>query len=193
MNMFSPRNCGMRLCFLFLLALASPLTPAQDAQPVQQRAPPQPAPRPRIGLALSGGGALGLAEIGVLQWLEENHIPVDRVAGTSMGSIVAAAYATGMSPAEIQKFAESIDWEDALRPEPTYRQLDYRRKQDRRDYQIEAALGLKHGLEGPNGLNPGHGVGLLLDRIAFPVSGIASFDDLPIPFRCVATDMLSGD
>jgi NTE family protein len=200
MNMSLPRNCGScatRLGFLLLLALSNTLTTAQDPQPTpqpsQQTGPAQPVPRPRIGLALSGGGALGLAEIGVLQWLEQNHIPVDRVAGTSMGSAIAAMYATGMSPAEIRKFAEGIDWDDALLPEPTYGQLDYRRKQDRRDYQIESPLGLKHGLRGPNGLNPGHGVGLLLDRIAFPESGIASFDDLPIPFRCVATDMQSGD
>ena len=110
-----------------------------------------------------------------------------------MGSIIAAMYATGMSPAEIRKFAEGVDWDDALLPEPSYRQLAYRRKQDRRNYQIEAALGLKHGLSGPNGFDSGHGVGLLLDRIAFPESGIASFDDLPIPFRCVATDMQTGD
>ncbi len=193
------RSCIVRLCFFFPLALASTLTMAQDPPPVQEQAqrPVQQAlpsrPRPRIGLALSGGGALGLAEIGVIQWLEQNHIPVDRIAGTSMGSIIAAMYATGMSPAEIQKFAEGIDWDATLLPEPTYRQLGYRRKQDRRDYQIESALGLKHGLNGPNGFNPGHGVGLLLDRIAFPESGIASFDDLPIPFRCVATDMQSGD
>jgi NTE family protein len=186
------RNYATRLGF-FLLLLSSTLALAQDAPSSQQANPPQPAPRARIGLALSGGGALGLAEIGVLQWLEQNHIPVDRIAGTSMGSIIAAMYATGMSPEEIHKFAQGIDWDDALLPEPTYRQLGYRRKQDRRDYQVEAALGLKHGLNGPNGFNPGHGVGLLLDRIAFPVSGITSFDDLPIPFRCVATDMLSGD
>ncbi len=195
------RCCTARLSFLLLLALSSTLASAQDQQPSQQpeqqpsqqTGQSQPVPRPRIGLALSGGGALGLAEIGVLQWLEQNHIPVDRIAGTSMGSIIAAMYATGMSPEEIQKFAEDVDWDDALLPEPTYRQLGYRRKQDRRDYQIPSALGLKHGLNGPNGFNPGHGVGLLLDRIAFPVSGIASFDDLPIPFRCVATDMLTGD
>jgi NTE family protein len=152
-----------------------------------------PAHRPRIGLALSGGGALGLAEIGVIQWMEEHHIPVDRIAGTSMGSIIGAMYATGMSPDEIRNFAEKIDWDQALLPEPTYSQLAYRRKQDRRNFLIEAPLGLKHGLNGPNGFNPGHGVGLLLDRIAFPESDIASFDDLPIPFRCVATDMLSGE
>ncbi len=196
----SPHCCSSfatRLAFLFLLALSSAffctLAAAQDAQPIQQTGAAQPVPRPRIGLALSGGGALGLSEIGVLQWMEQNHIPVDRVAGTSMGSIIAAMYATGMSPEEIQKFAENVDWDDVLLSGPTYRQLSYRRKQDRRDYQIQAALGLKHGLNGPNGLNPGLGVGLLLDRIAFPFSRIASFDDLPIPFRCVATDMLSGD
>jgi NTE family protein len=163
---------------------------AQDAPtPV----PTMPVPhRQRIGLALSGGGALGLAEIGVIQWLEENHIPVDRIAGTSMGSIIAAMYATGMSPAEIQKFAEKIDWDEAFRPEPTYSQLSYRRKQDRRDFLVDAPLGLKHGLSAPNGFNSGHGVGLLLDRIGFSESGVA-FDDLPIPFRCVATDMQSGE
>jgi NTE family protein len=191
------RNFVTRLAFFFLLALSSTLssTPAaaQAPQPIQQTGATQPVARPRIGLALSGGGALGLSEIGVLEWMEQHHIPVDRVAGTSMGSIIAAMYATGMSPEEIRKFAEDIDWDEVLLPEPTYRQLGYRRKQDRRDYQIQAALGLKHGLKGPNGLSPGEGVGLLLDRIAFPVSGIASFDDLPIPFRCVATDMLSGD
>ncbi len=63
------------------------------------------------------------------------------MAGTSMGGIIAAMYATGMSPEEIQKFAEGIDWDDALLPEPIYQQLAYRRKQDRRNYQIEAALG----------------------------------------------------
>jgi len=187
------RSCAKRLGFLFLLALSSTLAAAQDPHPIQQTGATQPVARPRIGLALSGGGALGLSEIGVLQWMEQNHIPVDRVAGTSMGSIIAAMYATGMSPDEIQKFAEDVDWDDVLLPEPTYRQLSYRRKQDRRNYQIQAALGLKQGLKGPNGLSPGEGVGLLLDRIAFPVSGIASFDDLPTPFRCVATDMLSGD
>ena len=178
---------------LFSVGHAFAIVLARAGHVRQRRKPQAPAHRPRIGLALSGGGALGLAEIGVIQWMEENHIPVDRIAGTSMGSIIGAMYATGMSPAEIQKFAEKIDWDEAFLPEPVYTQLSYRRKQDRRDFLINAPLGLKHGLNGPNGFNSGHGVGLLLDRIAFPESGIASFDDLPIPFRCVATDMLSGE
>ncbi len=179
------------ICFLLCGMTLPLLSHAQDISPKAQ--PAIPAQRPRIGLALSGGGALGLAEIGVIQWMEENHIPVDRIAGTSMGSIIGAMYATGMSPTEIQKFAEKINWDEAFLPEPVYTQLSYRRKQDRRDFLIDAPLGLKHGLNGPNGYNSGQGVGLLLDRIAFPESGIASFDDLPIPFRCVATDMLSGE
>jgi NTE family protein len=180
------------LIYTFLGVTLPSLSLAQDATLAAPAAAP-PVQRPRIGLALSGGGALGLAEIGVIQWMEQNHIPVDRIAGTSMGSAVGAMYATGMSPAEIAKFAETIDWDAAFVAEPTYPQISYRRKEDRRNFLIDTPLGLKHGLNGPNGFNPGQGVGLLLDRIAFAEYGIASFDDLPIPFRSMATDMLSGE
>lgn len=163
---------------------------AQEAS--EAKAPETSSRRPRIGLALSGGGAMGLSEIGIIEWMEEHHIPVDRIAGTSMGSIIGAMYATGMSAAEIHTFAKKINWDEALLPEPGYSQVSFRRKQDRRNYMINAPLGLKHGLSGPNGYNPGQGIGLLLDRFAFPESGISSFDELPIPFRCVATDMQSG-
>lgn len=176
--------------FLLFLVLFSQLCPAQQASSAPQD---EAKPRPRIGLALSGGGALGLAEIGILQWMQENHIPVDRVAGTSMGSIIGAMYATGMSPDDIKAFAEKVNWDRTLSPAPVYSQLSYRRKQDARDFLVQAPLGLKHGLSGPNGYNSGQGVGLLLDQIAFPESGVPSFDDFPIPFRCVATDMQSGD
>jgi NTE family protein len=186
------RNCAARLVFFLLLVLSSILTPAQD-QPSPQAGPSQPAPRPRIGLALSGGGARGLAHIGVLLWLEENHIPVDSIAGTSMGALVGALYATGRSPAEMRQFVEAIHWDEAIASEPSYPQLSFRRKEDRRTDQIPSKLGLKNGLKGPIGFSAGQGVGLLLDRIAFPYSTLTSFDDLPIPFRCVATDMLSGD
>jgi NTE family protein len=194
--MYSLRNCcrcTARLSFLLLLVLSSTLIPAQSQQPDQPTGPPQPAQRPRIGLALSGGGARGLAHIGVLQWMEENHIPVDSIAGTSMGGLVGALYATGRSPAEMRQFVEAIHWEEAMASEPSYPQLSYRRKEDRRTDEIPAQLGLKNGLSGPLGISAGQGIGLLLDRIAFPYSTVASFDDLPIPFRCVATDMLSGD
>src|SRR5271168_98392 len=157
------RPALIRIGLFCLFSLSFPAIHfAQDApaQPAAATAAsPAPQQRRRIGLALSGGGALGLAEIGVIEWMEQNHIPVDRIAGTSMGSIIGAMYATGMSPAEIEKFAEKIDWDAAFLPEPTYSQLSYRRKQDRRDFLINAPLGLKHGLKGPNGFNPGQGVG----------------------------------
>jgi NTE family protein len=181
------------LLTIALIVASSSLTLPVSAQDTLVKSTASSTTRPRIGLALSGGGALGLSEIGVIQWLEENHIPTDRIAGTSMGAIIGAMYATGMSPDEMKVFAEKINWDEALSPAPSYSQISYRRKQDRRDFLINAPLGLKRGLSGPNGYNPGQGVGLLLDRIAFPESGISSFDDLPIPFRCVATDMQSGD
>ncbi|HTC56365.1 MAG TPA: patatin-like phospholipase family protein [Candidatus Sulfotelmatobacter sp.] len=194
-SLYNCRGRAARLCFL-LLALSNTLIWAQDSPsqpPGQQPARSQPVPRPRIGLALSGGGARGLAHIGVLQWMEENHIPVDSIAGTSMGGLVGALYATGRSPAQMRQFVEAIHWDEAVASEPSYPQLSYRRKEDRRTDQIPAQLGLKNGLSGPLGFTAGQGVGLLLDRIAFPYSTVTSFDDLPIPFRCVATDMLSGD
>ncbi len=175
----------------FVLALL--LSPSLRAQNPPTVSADDGTHRPRIGLALSGGGALGLTEIGIIQWLEENHIPVDRIAGTSMGSIIGAMYATGMSPSQMKTFAQKINWDEALLPEPVYSQLSYRRKQDRRDFLVSAPLGLKDGLRGPNGYNSGQGVGLLLDRISFAESTVSSFDELPIPFRCVATDMQSGD
>jgi NTE family protein len=194
-------SCMVRLILFLLVALSSILTPAQNQppdqqpsqQPAQQTGPTQPNQRPRIALALSGGGARGLAHIGVLQWMEENHIAVDSIAGTSMGGLVGALYATGHSPAEMRQFVEDIHWDEAMASEPSYPQLSYRRKEDRRTDQIPAQLGLKNGLKGPLGFSAGQGVGLLLDRIAFPYSTVANFDDLPIPFRCVATDMLSGE
>ena len=184
---FRGRRVAVATALIFFIVL-SILAQGQDAAPAEPSKH-----RPQIGLALSGGGALGLVEIGVIQWMEENHIPVDRIAGTSMGGIIGAMYASGMTAAEIKAFAKKINWEEVLQPEPAYSQLSFRRKQDRRNFLINAPLGLKHGLTGPNGLNPGQGIGLLLDRIAFPQSGISNFDDLPIPFRCVATDMQSGE
>ncbi len=178
-----------------LLLFLPPLSFGQEEQSVKVENPSSASAtphRPVIGLALSGGGALGLAHIGVLEWLEENHIPVDRIAGTSMGGIVGAIYATGMSPKDMETFATRVNWSTTLLAEPTYQQLSFRRKQDRRNYEVGAAVGLRHGLGGPNGFNAAQGVTLLLDRIAFPYSAIHNFDDLPIPFRCVATDMVDG-
>lgn len=152
-----------------------------------------PRARPKIGLVLSGGGARGLAHIGVLRWFEEHRIPVDYIAGTSMGGLVGGMYATGMSPEEMRAFVQELDWDAILGGTPAFDELTFRRKEDRRSYQSDIELGgLRNGLQARSGLNPGHRIGLFLDRLALPYSSVRSFDDLPIPFRCVATDMLAA-
>jgi NTE family protein len=153
---------------------------------------PATAARPKIGLALEGGGAKGLAHIGVLSWLEEHHIPVDYIAGTSMGGLVGGLYATGMRPEEMRRLVESLDWSELLAGVTPCQALAYRRKEDRRDYPNSLVVGLKHGVELPSGLNSGSRVLLELDQLTLPYSRLKSFDDLPIPFRCVGTDLVSG-
>src|SRR5690242_19922250 len=143
--------------------------------------PPNSQPeRRRIGLVLSGGGARGLAHIGVLEWLEQHHIPVDYVAGTSMGGLIGGLYATGMPPEEIRRIASTVDWDKLLSGPPSYNELSFRRKEDRRAYPSTLEFGWHDGLRLPRAVNPGHYVGLLLDRLTLPYSTITSFGDLPI-------------
>src|SRR5688572_10653240 len=145
-----------------------------------------------VGVALEGGGALGLAHIGVLRWMEEHRIPVDYMAGTSMGGLVGGMYSTGMTPAELEKMVLGINWERVLGEQISYRDLIYRRKQDRHDFQNGLEFGLKGGFSVPGGLNSGQEITLLLDRHALPYSGLKSLNELPIPFRCVAADLNTG-
>jgi NTE family protein len=147
---------------------------------------------PRIGLVLEGGGALGLAHIGVIQWLEEHHIPVHYIAGTSMGGLVGGVYATGRSPSEVRDLVESIDWDDVLRGQVPFQNLSFRRQQDAVEYPGAIEFGIKKGIQFPEGFNSGQEVQFILDRVALPYSTIPDFDQLPIPYRCVATDLVSG-
>jgi NTE family protein len=152
---------------------------------------PETTGHPKIGLVLEGGGALGLAHIGVLQWLEEHRIPVSYVAGTSMGGLIGGIYSTGKSPSEIRALIDSIHWDEVLRGETPFRDLSFRRKQDAHDFPSSREFGLRKGLQFPAGFNTGQQVGLILDQIALPYSELKSFNDLPIPFACVATDLVS--
>jgi NTE family protein len=153
---------------------------------------PEERGRPKIGLALSGGSALGLAHVGVIRWLEEHRIPVDYVAGTSMGALVGAVYATGHEAGEMERFLSQVDWQEALAAGVDFRQLAFRRKEDVREFPSTVEFGLKKGLRLPPGLSAGHGVGLVVSRIAAPYGDLRRFDDLPTPFRCVATDLNSA-
>lgn len=175
---------GLRaLPVLFVLLVAVPVH-AEPQRPA--------APRRKIGLALSGGSALGLAHIGVLQWLEERRIPVDFIAGTSMGAIVGGLYATGNDGQSIQRFAAGVDWNAAFAPSVAFRHLAFRRKEDRRDFPSTIEFGVGKGLKLPAGVSAGHGAALAISRFAASYDQLASFDDLPTPFRCVATDLKQG-
>jgi NTE family protein len=149
-------------------------------------------PRQKIGLVLEGGGALGLAHIGVLQWLYEHHVPVDLVAGTSMGGLVGGIYATGRSPEQIQQMIQKVDWDQALSGELPFRDLSYRRKQDAVEFPTRLEFGLRHGVQLPEGFNAGQQVNFILDHVALPYSQVKNFNDLPTPFACVATELNTG-
>ena len=177
--------------FLAIAALLPWHAAAQDAAQLQAQQT-SPRPRPKIGVALEGGGALGLAHVGVLQWFEEHHIPVDYVAGTSMGGLVGGFYASGVSPSDMKQLIEKINWDEVLRDRTPYQDLSFQRKEDQRAYPNSLLFGLRSGLYLPAGLNAGHQIGLLIDRETLPYFGLSSFDDLPIPFRCVATDLVSA-
>lgn len=148
--------------------------------------------RPKVGLVLGGGSALGLSHAGVIQWLEEHRIPVDAVTGTSMGALVGGAYVTGMDAGELRAFIRGISWEDTLSAGPSFRAASYRRKEDLREFPNRLTLGLNRGIRLPAGLSPGHGVGLVLSRFSSQYDDLESFEELPIPFRCVATSLLDG-
>ena len=151
-----------------------------------------PKGRPKIGVALEGGGALGEAHIGVLKWFEDHHIPVDYIAGTSMGGLMGGLYATGKSADQIQEIVKTTDWPLVLGGQTPFDDLSFRRKEDARQFPNGITIGLKHGPALPPGLNSGHQVSLLIDRETLPYSDVRSFDDLPIPFRCVSTELISG-
>ncbi len=164
-----------------ILALAC--TPAAAQTPTTSR--------PKVGVALGGGSARGIAHVGVLRWLEEHRIPVDVLAGTSMGGLIGGSYATGMTPDEIEAMLGEIDW-DAMFGSSRFEFSNVRRKRDLRAYPSRLEFGLGRGIVPPPSLNNGQQVDLLLNQIAAPYYAIANFDALPTPFRCIAVDLKSA-
>ncbi len=147
--------------------------------------------RPRIGLVLGGGGALGFSHIGVLKVLEAHRVPIDYIAGTSMGSIIAGLYACGMAPDEIQTFLEGLDWNEVMSDETPRRELFFRRKIEDQRYLFE--MGLNWG--GPKmgtGMAAGQKFNNIMQYITLRAVAVTHFDSLPIPYRAVATDLQSG-
>ncbi len=150
--------------------------------------------RPKIGLVLSGGGARGMAHIGVLKALEEMRIPIDCIAGTSIGAVVGGLYASGMSPGEIERWARDADWNFLLSDAVPRESEQLRTKQ--RDFdlnqKLELGVSLRKGVKLPAGLVNGRNVMAALRQLTIPARDIRDFDRLPIPFRAVATDIETG-
>ena len=175
----------------------STLTPIQANAPgagAADAAGVRNAARPTIGLALSGGGARGLAHIGALRVLEELRIPIDYIAGTSMGSVVGGLYAAGLSPDDIERAMLEMDWVDIFDDRPRRSEQSFRRKQDDRSDYLDFEIGLKHLKPVlPKGLIAGQKLTLAIKVPELYTSIDQDFDDLPIPFRAVATDIENGE
>ncbi|MFM7533367.1 MAG: patatin-like phospholipase family protein [Rubrivivax sp.] len=155
--------------------------------------PAAPAERPRIGLVLSGGGARGLAHVGVLKVLERSGIRPDVVVGTSMGSIIGGLYASGMRAADIERELVAVDWSAVFSQRVDRRELPERRKDQDLDMSAAFELGWRDGeLRLPQAAVSSRGLESLLRRYTLPVRLVTRFDELPIPFRAVATDMETG-
>lgn len=173
---------GTLAAVIVLVLLSAVCAISQDATPGVHP--------PKIGLVLEGGGALGLAHIGVLQWMEEHHVPISYISGTSMGGLIGGVYASGYSANESRDLIKTIDWSQVLAGQVPYRDLSFRRKEDATEYPNQLEFGLRKGIQFPEGFNSGQDVVMILDRVALPYSEMTTFDNLPTPFRCVATDLL---
>ena len=146
--------------------------------------------RPKIALVLSGGGAKGAAHLGVLKVLEEMHIPVDMVLGTSMGSYVAGMYALGYSADEVTSKTLQMDWNKGYKDKVTRQDRSLRKKVQADEFQLQTDIGLSDGqVKLPEGVYQGQGMAALLREATSNLPAQRSFNELPLPYRAIATDM----
>ena len=195
------RAAGYR-CLLICLIGVSPATIAaqEPSAPSPNAAAPAPAStttaperRPRVALALAGGGARGGAHIGVLKVLEELRVPIDCIAGTSMGALVGGGYASGMPAADIEQFVTHVDWKSVVAGIGSRHLVPAEQKRFN-DTSGSIELGLKGGkIVPPSGLIASSRIEDVLRSYVAKARAVADFDRLPIPYRAVATDMLTGD
>lgn len=185
------RNLTLRRTFSHVALAASVLWPMATPQAAEPAASTK---SPRIGLALSGGGARGLAHIGVIKVLEELRVPVHCVTGTSMGAIVAGTYASGMPVTDMEKFVVGADWDDVFRDKPPRAEVASQRKVD--DYKTLFApqFGVKDGgLALPKGVIAGVSIEAFFRQLTSRSADVKDFNKLPIPYRAVASDIETGD
>ncbi|HEY7574321.1 MAG TPA: patatin-like phospholipase family protein, partial [Thermoanaerobaculia bacterium] len=185
--MLGLRGSRALLAGLFLAVLGGTAAEAQEAPP-----PESSGRRPRIGLALGGGGARGAAHIGVLKVLEELRIPVDYIAGTSMGSVVGGLYCVGYSPERLNQIIAKVDWANLFVDSAPRRDIAYRQKEN--DYFVPpgVTLGLARGISLPAGLVAGRKLSFLLNTLTLPAVSVENFEKLSIPFNAVAADARTG-
>ncbi|MDE5574506.1 MAG: patatin-like phospholipase family protein, partial [Bacteroidales bacterium] len=179
------------LYILLLITLLWPLSDAIHAQDVPTR-PKLKGERPRIGLVLSGGGAKGMAHVGVIKVLEELNIPIDYIAGTSMGSIIGGLYAYGYSAHELDSILRATDWGKLLNDAPDWRDVFYMNKSN---YLLNLPWGMNEDKTGfaPMGLLKGQHVSNLFYTLTSQAYRYKRFENFNIPFFCVAADIVKGE
>ncbi|MBB5207542.1 patatin-like phospholipase family protein [Chiayiivirga flava] len=144
-------------------------------------------------LVLSGGGARGIAHVGVIRALEAEHVPVDCIVGTSMGAVIGSLYASGLDAHEIEEAVAAVDWNGVFRDASDRTDRPLRSRLQDRTFLVNAAIGYRDGRFGiPRSLVQGQRLGLVLRGFLLPAAGIEEFDRLATPFRAVATDLESG-
>ncbi|WP_408647125.1 patatin-like phospholipase family protein [Vibrio taketomensis] len=180
--------------WLTLFALLGANAGAEELTPKAKLVSSTANDRPKVALVLAGGGAKGAAHIGVLKALEKMHVPVDYIAGTSMGAFVGGLYATGMSADEIEAFIVSIDWNSGYRDRVDRSERRVRDKEYEDRYQLTTDLGIDwNGIKGTRGVVQGQGMLRILRETTGNLPSFQSFNDLAIPYRSVATDIIALD
>jgi NTE family protein len=175
----------------FLLFVVSPVTAFAECGPTTQD---DAGAQPRVGLALSGGGARGAAHIGVIRVVLEEGVAIDCIAGTSMGAIVGGLYASGMTLEEIEQALNDIDWDDVFIDSTNRADKTFRRKRDDDDFLIKKRVGFSGGkIKLPLGVVQGQKIDLAITKLTLPVAFVDDFDELPIPYRAVATYIATGE
>ncbi len=147
----------------------------------------------KVGLTLSGGGAKGLAHIGILKAIDSAELKIDYITGTSMGSIVGGLYAVGYSGNQIEKIAKSIDWTSIFNSRSVLRDIGIDEKSEFDAYSLELPVDRKKGIQIKTGFIEGQELWLKFGELFLPVYGIKDFSKFSIPFKCVATDVGTSD
>ena len=167
------------------------LIPAEAGAQIVKRERPD-GERPKIGLVLSGGGAKGLAHIGVLKAIDRSGLKIDYIAGTSMGAIVAAMYAAGYSGEQIEEMSKKTEWMKLINSRPVLQDISIEEKDEFDNYTITLPMkGFVPQIS--TGFFTPYQVMTYLQEIFFPVYKTTDFSKLDIPFLCVAADIATGD